>query len=154
MIRGTIFAIIAVAMIGGGIYYSRNYMQDNINQPEAAAAPAAQENNNTMDMQIEDVKVGSGPAAKEGDTVSVHYTGTFADGKKFDSSLDRGEPFSFTLGAGNVIEGWDKGVAGMQVGGTRKLVIPPALGYGPNDYGPIPGNSTLYFTIELLEIGS
>lgn len=154
MIRGTIFAIIAVAMIGGGIYYSRNYMQNNINQPEAAAAPAAQENNNTMDMQIEDVKVGSGPAAKEGDTVSVHYTGTFADGKKFDSSLDRGEPFSFTLGAGNVIEGWDKGVAGMQVGGTRKLVIPPALGYGPNDYGPIPGNSTLYFTIELLEIGS
>jgi len=88
---------------------------------------------------------------KAGDTITVHYTGTFADGTKFDSSLNRGEPFSFQV-PGQVIAGWNQGVLGMQVGGVRKLIIPPQLGYGPTDYGPIPGNSTLYFTIELLGI--
>jgi FKBP-type peptidyl-prolyl cis-trans isomerase len=156
MIKATIFAIIAVAVIGGGMYYGKNYMQDNTNQ---TATPAEQNNinmnqNGSEGLETEDVETGSGPAAKEGDTVSVHYTGTFADGRKFDSSLDRGEPFSFTIGAGDVIEGWEKGVVGMQVGGTRKLVIPPALGYGPTDRGSIPGGSTLHFTIELLGIES
>ncbi|OGZ00282.1 MAG: peptidylprolyl isomerase [Candidatus Liptonbacteria bacterium RIFCSPLOWO2_01_FULL_52_25] len=104
--------------------------------------------------KVEDVVVGTGAEAKNGNTVSVHYTGTFTDGKKFDSSLDRGEPFSFTLGAGEVIRGWDLGVVGMKVGGKRKLSVPSELGYGPNDFGPIPGNSTLLFTVELLGIAS
>lgn len=103
-------------------------------------------------LQYEDLVVGSGPAAQAGDTVSVHYTGWLEDGTKFDSSVDRGEPFPFTLGTGGVIPGWDEGVAGMQVGGKRKLIIPPDLGYGAQDYGPIPGNSTLIFDVELLEI--
>jgi len=106
----------------------------------------------STELKIEDVKVGTGAAVKAGDTITVHYTGTFADGTKFDSSLDRGEPFVFEVG-GPVIQGWNEGVLGMQAGGTRKLVVPPALGYGANDYGPIPGNSTLYFTIELFKIG-
>ncbi len=103
--------------------------------------------------QIEDVKVGSGPAAKAGDTVSVHYTGTLADGTKFDSSRDRGQPFSFPLGKGRVIRGWDVGVAGMQVGGSRKLIIPPDEGYGAQGAGgAIPPNATLHFDVELLAI--
>ncbi len=80
--------------------------------------------------KIDDIKSGTGPEAKAGDTVSVHYTGTLIDGKKFDSSRDRGQPFSFPLGRGRVIQGWDHGVAGMQVGGIRKLTIPPEEGYG------------------------
>lgn len=104
-------------------------------------------------LQVQDLKEGSGPEAKAGDTVAVHYTGTLADGTKFDSSLDRGQPFSFTLGAGMVIRGWDLGVAGMKVGGSRKLVIPPALAYGDRGAGSvIPPGATLTFTVELLAI--
>ena len=102
---------------------------------------------------ITDEVVGTGAEAKKSDTVTVNYTGTFTDGKKFDSSLDAGRtPFSFTLGAGQVIAGWDEGVAGMKIGGKRKLVIPSSLGYGPKDYGPIPGGSTLVFEVELLGV--
>jgi len=94
-------------------------------------------------LKYEDTKVGTGPEAKAGDTVEVHYTGWLAkDGKKFDSSLDRGEVFSFKLGAGMVIKGWDEGVAGMKVGGKRKLLIPAALGYGARGAGrAIPPNA-------------
>ena len=87
--------------------------------------------------QIEDIKVGTGPEAKAGDNVSVHYTGTLTDGTKFDSSRDRGQPFSFPLGKGRVIKGWDVGVAGMQVGGRRNLTIPPDEGYGAAGAGGV-----------------
>ncbi|MDO8536735.1 MAG: FKBP-type peptidyl-prolyl cis-trans isomerase [bacterium] len=102
----------------------------------------------------EDVAVGTGAEAKAGDVVSVHYVGTLTDGQKFDSSYDHGTPFEFTLGAGQVIEGWDLGVAGMKVGGKRNLTIPPELGYGTQGAGGglIPPNATLKFTVELLEI--
>jgi FKBP-type peptidyl-prolyl cis-trans isomerase len=101
----------------------------------------------------EDVVVGTGEEATKGHTVSVHYVGTFDDGRKFDSSRDRGQPFSFTLGGGQVIKGWDLGVAGMKVGGTRKLTIPYDLAYGERGYpGVIPPRSTLLFEVELLGV--
>ncbi|MEO0324116.1 MAG: FKBP-type peptidyl-prolyl cis-trans isomerase [Myxococcota bacterium] len=105
-------------------------------------------------MQIDDIEVGTGDEAVAGKPVSVHYTGTLTDGTKFDSSLDRGQPFKFGLGGGQVIKGWDEGVAGMKVGGKRKLTIPPEKAYGARGFPPvIPPNSTLVFTIELLAVG-
>lgn len=102
---------------------------------------------------VEDIQVGTGAEAVAGRTVVVHYTGTLTDGRKFDSSLDRGKPFSFPLGAGHVIQGWDRGVAGMRVGGRRKLTIPSELGYGARGFSNlIPPHSTLVFDVELLEV--
>ncbi len=104
-------------------------------------------------LQIQDVKVGQGAEAKPGSTAVVHYTGWLTDGKKFDSSRDRGTPFDFQLGAGQVIAGWDQGVAGMKVGGQRKLVIPADLGYGAAGAPPvIPPGATLVFDVELLDV--
>ena len=104
-------------------------------------------------MKIEDLLEGSGAEAKAGQTVSVHYVGTLLDGTKFDSSRDRGTPFKFPLGAGRVIQGWDRGVAGMKIGGQRKLTIPPELAYGARGFPPvIPANATLVFEIELLDL--
>lgn len=107
-----------------------------------------------MSLKIEDLKVGTGAEAKAGQQVTVHYVGTLTNGQKFDSSRDRNEGFDFALGAGQVIKGWDQGVAGMKVGGLRKLTIPPELGYGKSGYPPvIPPNSTLVFEVELLSVG-
>ena len=103
-------------------------------------------------LKYEDVKVGTGPAAKAENSVTVHYTGTFEDGTKFDSSRDRNDPFIFTLGRDAVIQGWHEGVAGMKKGGRRKLTIPGNLAYGPEGRDPIPPNATLLFDIELLGI--
>ena len=105
-------------------------------------------------LQYWDIVVGTGATAVAGKPVKVHYTGWLIDGKKFDSSVDRGQPFGFTLGAGQVIKGWDEGVAGMKVGGKRQLRIPPELGYGSRGAGSvIPPNATLIFDVELLEVG-
>jgi FKBP-type peptidyl-prolyl cis-trans isomerase FkpA len=104
-------------------------------------------------LQYDDLAVGEGAAACSGQYVTVHYTGWLADGKKFDSSLDRGDPFAFNLGKGQVIAGWDEGVQGMKVGGKRKLTIPPDLGYGQfGAGGVIPPNATLLFEVELLGV--
>ena len=101
----------------------------------------------------EDLAVGDGKTARTGSDVLVHYTGWLTDGTKFDSSLDRGDPFGFPLGQGQVISGWDEGVEGMRVGGKRKLTIPPALGYGAYGAGGvIPPNATLVFEVELLAV--
>ncbi len=103
------------------------------------------------ELQIQDIRVGDGAEAKAGHSVSVHYVGTLTTGNKFDSSRDRGRPFDFKLGAGQVIKGWDQGVAGMKIGGLRKLTIPPHLGYGAQGAGGvIPPNATLVFEVELL----
>jgi peptidylprolyl isomerase len=107
----------------------------------------------TSGLEYIDVKVGTGPSPQTGQTAVVHYTGWLADGKKFDSSKDRGKPFEFRVGRGQVIKGWDEGVATMKVGGVRKLTIPPALGYGAAGAGGvIPPNATLTFEVELLDV--
>ena len=130
--------------------------------PEAASTPAATKPEITVPkgkapkkLIIKDLKVGGGPVAKPGQNVQVQYVGTsFKNGRQFDASWDRGEPFSFQLGAGQVIPGWDQGVAGMKVGGRRQLVIPPDLAYGKQGSPPAIGpNETLVFVIDLLGVG-
>lgn len=116
------------------------------------------DNNSNSDMEnieglnISIVREGQGNEAKAGDTVSVHYIGTLENGTQFDSSIDRGQPFQFILGSGQVIPGWDLGLIGMKVGEVRRLEIAPELAYGEQEVGPIPANSTLIFEVELLEI--
>jgi FKBP-type peptidyl-prolyl cis-trans isomerase len=106
-----------------------------------------------MGVQIEEIRQGTGAEARAGNTVTVHYVGTLTNGKKFDSSRDRGKGFQFALGAGEVIAGWDQGVAGMKVGQVRKLTISPDLAYGASGFPPvIPPNSTLVFEVELLDV--
>ncbi len=104
-------------------------------------------------LQYIDEIIGTGPSPKIGQKVKVHYTGTLTSGKKFDSSVDRGDPFDFTIGVGQVIKGWDEGVLSMKVGGKRKLIIPADLGYGSRGAGgAIPPNATLVFEVELLDV--
>lgn len=103
-------------------------------------------------LKSSDIKLGTGAVASSGKTVTVNYIGTLTDGKKFDSSYDRKQPFTFTLGQGEVIKGWDQGVVGMKVGGERKLTIPPSLGYGSQATSGIPANSTLVFDIKLVSV--
>jgi FKBP-type peptidyl-prolyl cis-trans isomerase len=130
----------------------------DVDPVEAAQALGTQTENPVVEtdsgLRYIDVQEGEGPEAKAGGNVAVHYTGWLVDGNKFDSSRDRGRPFEFPLGAGRVIKGWDEGVAGMKVGGVRKLIVPPELGYGTRGFPPvIPPNATLIFEVELLKVG-
>ncbi len=145
-------------MIGGGWWYVKSG-ENSAKQAQLEEAQRSQQAENLLKtkMNSEDIVVGTGAEAKSGNTVTVNYTGTFTDGNKFDSNVDpkfrHVEPFSFLLGAGQVIKGWDLGVAGMKVGGKRKLTIPPELAYGAAGApGAIPPNSTLLFTVEFLDV--
>lgn len=150
--------LIAAILVGGGFYLMNKSSEDNfpLKDPreQTQTQTQSQTNKTTMEngLQIEDTKVGEGTEVKAGNTVTVHYTGTLTNGVKFDSSLDRGTPFSFTIGQGQVIQGWEQGLLGMKVGGKRKLTIPASLGYGSQTIGGIPANSTLMFEIELLDV--
>ncbi|KZR86628.1 FKBP-type peptidyl-prolyl cis-trans isomerase [Synechococcus sp. BIOS-E4-1] len=134
-------------------------MAPETNQADASALGGAMSADKSQilanGLRITDLEVGTGPEAVAGQTVVVHYRGTLENGKQFDASYDRGKPFTFPLGRGQVIKGWDEGVQGMKVGGKRKLVIPPELGYGTRGAGGvIPPNATLIFEVELLDIKS
>jgi FKBP-type peptidyl-prolyl cis-trans isomerase FkpA len=154
-----LFAVIAVAVIWIGVWYDKQ-LSDQASQSELAQGQAAQETQQKImaELNIKDNIVGTGAEAKSGDAVSVLYTGKLDDGTVFDaSSLHGNQPFSFVIGAsgpGSVIQGWNLGVVGMKVGGTRELTIPPELGYGASPNGPIPANATLHFTIQLLSVTS
>ena len=160
IVMAVVLLIIIIGFYIGFRFFSSGSAEPNISQtntnnntmPNNNNNNTDNSNNNVAELQIEALKEGTGEPAKAGDKVSVHYTGTLEDGTKFDSSVDRGAPFPFTLGAGEVIQGWEKGVLGMKVGEKRKLVIPPALGYGSYANGPIPANSTLIFEVELISI--
>lgn len=128
---------------------------DNTNKtnPEELTTPTMNNQREVKELKIEDITVGTGSAVEKGNTAEVNYLGTFLDGRKFDSSYDRGQTFSFEVGAGNVIQGWDLGLIGMQVGGERKLTIPSSLAYGERGApGAIPPNTPLMFEIELISI--
>jgi peptidylprolyl isomerase len=142
-------AAVIVVIIGGGIILKRQATAPA--QPISSADKATQAVTNG-DIKIVDTVVGTGTEATKGKKVTVQYTGKLEDGTKFDSSYDHGQPFTFTLGVGQVIKGWDQGVNGMKVGGKRTLTIPPELGYGAQSQSGIPANSTLIFDVELLDV--
>ena len=134
-----------VVVVGIVYSYSQNQKNTTVSQGETTMEPT--------ELKIEDLTLGSGAEAVNGKTVTVNYSGTLTNGTKFDSSYDRDTPFSFTLGAGEVIKGWDLGVAGMKIGGKRRLTIPSDLGYGARGAGgDIPPNATLVFEVELLGV--
>jgi peptidylprolyl isomerase len=149
----TVF-LVALVVVGGYFVYkipSQN-SSDSANIDTSTLGAETENTNMNEQLGIIDEVVGTGAEAVSGKKITVDYSGTLTDGTKFDSSYDRNEPFAFNLGAGEVIQGWDKGFAGMKVGGKRKLTIPPSLGYGSQDLGVIPPNSTLIFEVELLKV--
>jgi len=154
LVAGGILAVVVIVILvsrGGGSGGETTSVADTGPKPtvEVPKGPAP------THLVVRDLKTGDGAEAKSGDRVSVQYVGVlYSDGKQFDSSFDRGQPFSFQLGGGQVIPGWDQGVAGMKVGGRRELIIPPDLGYGAQGQPPtIPANATLVFVIDLVSVG-
>lgn len=163
--RLAIFGVICFLIVGAVIVYAKNNFKPSSNNSANSAykldtiqGPRVQNTSPTMpeqqitQLKIEDEREGTGSAVVSGDTVEVNYLGTLLNGQKFDSSYDRGQTFSFKVGAGDVIEGWDKGLVGMKVGGKRKLTIPSSMAYGNQSVGGIPANSPLVFEIELVSI--
>ena len=138
-------AVVVVALVAAGAAY--------LFVPSLTGPRAGAEVTTASGLKYTDTVVGTGPSPRPGQTAVVHYTGTLTDGTKFDSSVDRGVPYEFPLGRGRVIRGWDEGIATMKVGGKRRLVVPPALGYGAAGQPPrVPPNSTLVFDVELLGV--
>jgi peptidylprolyl isomerase len=157
-VMSVVFVGMALAILSGCAQSSREAAPNN-GKPadsEKPAAESAEKQNGESDvseLKITDLVEGKGAVAETGKMVTVHYRGTLTDGKEFDSSHKHGKPFSFPLGGGQVIAGWDEGVKGMKVGGKRKLVIPPDMGYGERGFPPvIPGSATLVFEVELLDV--
>ena len=158
----TILALSAIAFLAYMINSGKNVFSPNPDEknitPSATITQAVvtqpmQKEEDVTELKITDIKEGNGASAVSGKTLTVNYRGALTSGTQFDSSYDRGQPFVFKLGVGGVIQGWDKGVVGMKVGGKRKLVIPPDLGYGSRGAGAsIPPNATLVFEIELLKV--
>jgi len=161
---GTIFLVILIVIVGIATLSKKGKPNNQslatstpVATIQAIAEPTSTASGkpimDTNKLIIEDTLVGTGAEATPGKKITVNYTGTLTNGIKFDSSLNPGRtPFEFTLGAGEVIQGWDQGFAGMKVGGKRKLIIPPSMGYGSADMGAIPPNSTLVFEVELLGV--
>lgn len=150
-------SLVAIALIIIALGFFRGKTATAPAQENNATAEIAENNQikeeKNMELEIKTTKEGTGSrVVKEGDTISVHYTGKLVNGTKFDSSLDRGKPFEFTVGAGQVIKGWDLGFIGAKIGEKRTLTIPADLGYGTRDMGIIPPNSTLVFDVELISI--
>lgn len=148
-----IFAVVAAAILWFGASYSK-HMQEQSQADQAAQVQAAADKQKEImsKLKVEDLKVGTGEEVQNGDYLLMNYTGTLDDGTKFDSSYDHGQPLLFQFGVGQVIQGWDLGLAGMKVGGKRRLTIPPELGYGSQGNGPIPPDATLHFDVELVSI--
>lgn len=162
-----IFVIAGFLAIGSILVYTKNYIKTPKEQKASQELSLLKNPNNSQllnstptltpipnvtKLQTQDVVVGTGSAAKNGDILEVNYEGTLLDGRKFDSSYDRSETFSFTLGAGQVIAGWDRGLVDMRVGGKRRLLIPSDLAYGAQGNGPIPPDTSLLFEVELVSI--
>ncbi|GMX58450.1 MAG: hypothetical protein MCSN_1040 [Candidatus Microsyncoccus archaeolyticus] len=149
-----IILIIFLVLVCGFFYFLLNLGSDNQTASVSDNIKIEENDEETIpQLKTEIMEEGNGQEVKSGDTISVHYTGYLENGTKFDSSLDRGEPFEFQIGLGQVIQGWEQGLIGMKVGEKRKLTIPPELGYGSSGAGGvIPPNATLIFEVELLEI--
>lgn len=149
--REWVAVALAVVFVGYTLFGSNInglFQKNSMNEDSTASAINTNFSNNGV--VINDITVGNGTEVKQGDLVSVHYILSLSDGTVIQNSKDFGQPFQFVLGAGQVIPGWEQGFSGMKVGGVRTLMIPPELAYGPNQAGPIPPNSTLVFTVELL----
>ncbi len=156
VVSGILFTVLAVGIIWLSIWYNQKSEEEARQAQAIADSAVAQAQQRLMEnLKITNLVVGTGAEAKNGETVTVNYVGTLMNGTKFDSSYDRKQPFSFLLGAGQVIKGWDYGVLGMKVGGKRELTIPPELAYGAAGAGSvIPANATLHFVVELLSVST
>lgn len=151
MSKTTTIGLIATVLLFVGLYFIFDYRSESADKNPNPNGSAVGEKANKPELKIEVLQEGDGEGAKTGDTVSVHYVGTLVSGQRFDSSRNRGQPFSFQLGAGQVIPGWDQGLQGMKVGEKRRLTIPPELAYGEQGAGNIIGpNATLIFEVEML----
>ncbi len=155
MTKNMIIALISIAIIFIAILIARtsDIPKQTPGQNPGKTVTNLPTQTQSQELKVEDITVGTGPEVKNGDTVVIHYKGTLTNGKQFDSSYDRGQPFETKIGVGQVIKGWDQGVAGMKIGGKRKLIIPSELGYGAAGAPPaIPANATLVFEVELLKV--